>query len=48
MGLSQEEGGSVLQFFGLELDEKRSELRRLDGETIKLRPKKSGQRPTSK
>ncbi|ENN88535.1 transcriptional regulator, CadC [Rhizobium freirei PRF 81] len=29
----------MLQFAGFELDEKRSELRRLDGETIKLRPK---------
>jgi DNA-binding winged helix-turn-helix (wHTH) protein/tetratricopeptide (TPR) repeat protein len=31
--------GTVLRFSGLELDQERAELRRPDGETIKLRPK---------
>ena len=31
--------GTVLRFSGFELDSERAELRRPDGETIKLRPK---------
>ena len=31
--------GTVLRFSGFELDSERAELRRPDGQTIKLRPK---------
>lgn len=39
MGTAAGERGTVLRFAGFELDSERAELRRPDGETIKLRPK---------